>query len=426
MTQATPTEHSSLVGGSTAARRIGCPGSYKLEQKVPKSKGSSYAREGTALHEMMAIILEQDKDPQDLLPFTHKQPPKGPDEAWELTIDADKWSDLGEPALAAFDQFVDEMEAETGAPFEYIVEKSCEFPGIPGAFGTSDILFKCGNIRGVVDWKFGRGFVDAAENKQLMFYLTAALNSFPTFFGDWDAESDFTVAIIQPQVDEENANVWDLSGQDLIDFSGTLLEAIKLAQGDDAPVAKGGWCQFADCKVVCPLHLGAAARLGELMVQKQQAQVRDVSGKIVAMDPDFDFTAFLVEAMEIAADVESWAKQVAGMTQERIDNGFEVPGWKTVAKKSSGRDWTVDDAKVRSRLSSRGLKIDEYAPRKTITPPAAEKLLKKIGKELPDCVEAKPSSGTTLVREGDPREAAKRPVDETAALAAALAQRTGA
>lgn len=44
----TPDQHSDLVGGSTAARRIGCPRSFALEQLVPKdNRGSIYAQEST-------------------------------------------------------------------------------------------------------------------------------------------------------------------------------------------------------------------------------------------------------------------------------------------------------------------------------------------------------------------------------------------
>ena len=53
-------QHSSLVGGSTAARRIACPGSYQMEAKLPpsvKEASSIYADEGTALHEAMKFIL---------------------------------------------------------------------------------------------------------------------------------------------------------------------------------------------------------------------------------------------------------------------------------------------------------------------------------------------------------------------------------
>lgn len=421
MTQtiATPQEHSSLVGGSTAARRIGCPGSYKLEQKVPKSKGSAYAREGTALHEMMAIILDQDKLPEDLLPFTHHQPAKGPDEAWSLTVDQELWDDLGEPALEAFDQFVNEIEAETGEPFDYIVEKSCEFPGIAGAFGTSDILWKCGDLRGVVDWKFGRNPVAAEGNKQGMFYMLAALNTFPAFFGEWASGDEFIISIIQPR-DSGRSKDWRLDAHELDEFRDTLYDAVKEAQGPNPKIEKGPWCNFADCKAICPHHLGAAARLGELMKEKEAHKE--------SPSDTFDLSSFLAEAMEIADDVEAWAKAVASMTQEYIDNGGKVAGWKTVDKRSSGRDWhpELTEDQIKQRLSYRGLKIDEYAPRKLVTPPAAEKLLKKVGKELPeDTFIKKPSSGTTLAREEDNRQAAKRPVDTTAALAAALAEKNG-
>ena len=99
---------------------------------------------------------------------------------------------------------------------------------------------------------------------------------------------------------------------------------------------------------------------------------------------------------------------------------MEIPGWKTVEKRSSGREWTVEDAKVRSYLARNGLKVDDYAPRKTITVAAADKLLKKDGRTLKeDKFRKKPSSGTTLVRDGDPRPAARSHASRAASLAAA-------
>src|SRR5690606_26284431 len=55
-------EHSDLVGGSTAERRLNCPGSYLEEQKIPESvrrKSSTYADEGTALHAAVEFILNE-------------------------------------------------------------------------------------------------------------------------------------------------------------------------------------------------------------------------------------------------------------------------------------------------------------------------------------------------------------------------------
>ena len=74
MTNIQPTAHSSIVGGSTAHRRLNCPRSYALEKLLPKDKGSIYAREGTALHALWAKVLEDDVEPLDLLPYRHEEP----------------------------------------------------------------------------------------------------------------------------------------------------------------------------------------------------------------------------------------------------------------------------------------------------------------------------------------------------------------
>ena len=51
-------KHSSLLGGSSANRRIACAGSYKLEQSVQTPPvESAYAARGTALHEATTANL---------------------------------------------------------------------------------------------------------------------------------------------------------------------------------------------------------------------------------------------------------------------------------------------------------------------------------------------------------------------------------
>ena len=414
-----PQEHSNVVGGSTAARRIGCPASYTLEKMVPKSAGSAYAREGTALHEMIAKVLDDDTLPAELLPFTHNQPEKQGEPAWTLTIGDDLWDELGQVALDAFDDFVDEIEHETGAVFKFMIEKRCAFPGIIDAFGVSDVIWRCGNLAGIVDWKFGRGFVPSTT-PQLRFYMKAALSDFPGFF---DGVDEFRLGICQPRV-KEAVVTSSYTHDDLEDFAIELRASIAEAveKGAAATLEKGSWCTFADCRAVCPLHLGSVSALGKLLAEKEAHDKAVGATPAGETPPSFDVADFLAKAMELAPDVEAWAKKIAAMTQEHIDNGHTVPGWKTIKKKSSGRIWAIDDEKVANCLRYRGLKIDEYAPRKLITAPAAEKMLKKIGKDLPETsYEMKESSGTTLVPSDDPRPAAKRPSDVVAGLAQALA-----
>jgi hypothetical protein len=421
----TPQEHSSLVGGSTAARRIGCPGSLAREKIAPKSKGSAYAREGTALHEMMARILDRGEEPEDLLPFTHHQPAKGVEEPWSLTIDADKWDDLGQPALDMFYQFLDEIEAEAGADATMMVEVSGEFPGIEGAFGTSDVPFRCGHIGGIWDWKFGRRKVSAEENKQLMFYFAALRQKYPTYF---DGVTDVRLCISQPQSMDE-PEVWQTNIDRIDAFIGELHEAIEIAQQPDAPIAKGSWCAFADCKAVCELHIGAAARLGGLIGElsdRREAAEATAPGSPAQEQHSIDMDTYLSDAMELAEMAESWSKHIAAITEQRLSAGLPVTGWKVVPKASSGRVWTADDDVVVSRLKSRGMKADQYYAKKVVTPPAAEKVLKKLGKTLPDdIVEKKPSSGFTLTRDGDPRPEAVTANGKAAALGSALLRQLG-
>lgn len=416
-----PQEHSDLIGGSTASRRINCPGSYLRQKKSPRSKSSSYANEGTAFHELFAKILDGG-EVEDLVPFTHNQPAKGVDEAWTLTLDWDKWDELGQPALDALDAFIDELEAETGADFLYLIEESAEFPGVSGAFGTSDLPFRCGRVGGIIDWKMGRGPVDPFNNEQLMFYFAAVREKHAKFF---EGVEEVVLGIIQPQTNE-NAKLWRILPPDIDRFIKTVHATVPELSNPDAEIKKGKWCDFADCKAVCELHRGAAVKLGDMMSLMRAADSgeHDENGDPIA--EQIDTTSFLAAAMEMAEMAESWAKHIAGVTQSYLEQGGKVDGYKLVAKASSGRVWTADDDIVIGRLRSRGLKADDYYVKKVITPPAAEKILKKLGKTLPeDIVEQKPSSGYTLTRESDARPEKETPGQSAKRLGDAMKKALG-
>jgi len=403
-----PLEHSDLVGGSSASRVLNCPGSVSRIKRAPKSKGSSYAREGTALHEMIAQVLDHAKEPEEMLPFTHDQPAKGVEGPWSLTITQSIWDDNGAPALDMFDDFLVGLERDqSGEPATFMIEERGAFPGIPGAFGTTDVVFRCGKIGGIWDWKFGRNPVNAEENSQMLFYFATMFAKYPKFFAGCDR---VVLCIGQPKVNDLEPSIWETDMMRVLQFIEELQQAVKDAEAPDAFIAKGPWCAFQDCKAVCELHYGAAAHLGSMMNDIKQAK-----------GPDLD--AFMSDAMELAEMAEAWSSHIRSLTHEMIDSGKTIEGWKTVAKRSSGREWTMDDEEVRKKLRNRGLTSDEFAPRSTVSAPQAEKLLKKIGKELWEgAAAAKPSSGTTLTRDGDPRASALAPAAKAAALGAALAR----
>lgn len=395
----TPEEHSDLVGGSTAARRIGCPRSYKLEKLGPPDKGSSYAHEGTALHEMMALILGQDKDPRELLPFTFTSEKEG----WSFTVDADLWEDKGQPALDAFDNYVGEIEALHGEPIELLIEKRMEFPDIPNAFGTGDIVAKCGGEVYVMDWKFGHGIVSVVENKQLMFYGAAALNTFPEFFGEAvvnNAETKVHLTILQP-ASTPIARTWSTTIDALDEYTEVLIKAVEEAKKDNARIARGEWCKFARCKSICPMHTNALGVIAQHMQDLEKVTGATSVTKAAKTAPTaLDWPALMAEMLPVVETVEDWCDEVRKQAKALADDGETIRGYKLVEQRGRGRKWAVGIEELKKFFKNRKYTLDQYMPRDIISMPQAEKLLKKDNRTIPAEMIAEPAvTGSKLVRE---------------------------
>lgn len=440
----TPTAHSDLVGGSTAARRIGCPRSYSLEQLVPKENtGSIYAQEGTVLHEIVAMVLEKDIEPTTLLPFTFTSEKDG---GWSFTVDRDLWDDKGETALAAYDKFVAETEERLGDTFKIIVETSVQFPGVPGAFGTSDVIGRCGDEIFVLDWKFGRGIVPAEENKQLMFYACGALNTARSFFEGMTLthETPVTMVILQPAL-PTGIDRWRTNMLRLHHFEVELHGAIQAIEneGMEAKVQDGPWCTFARCKSVCPLHLGAAAKLAskfdDLQSRLEPPSVTsnefgdpvmtcktcgtswtDSEGIPCSCDQLNNWPERWADLLDLVDLVEGLCSDVRERAHDAAEQGMEIPGYVLEMKRPGPRHWNCEERDVQAFLEGEGLDLDDIAPRKVLTLPQAEKILKRDGKTIPDEYVTRPEpSGTKLVRASKATE----PVEGKAKKAATLAER---
>jgi hypothetical protein len=176
-------QHSTIVGGSTAKRVINCPGSVALVQQVPPKPSSSYADEGTLLHNIIATILETDKRPEDFLGTMHN--------GIELTEDRLERKLL--PALAVLE------ELDPDGQMEYAVEQVVGFgDALPGVFGSADLVGRIGNRGILLDWKFGDGVpVEAEENPQALFYTAAALRTEATRWA-FEGVETVEVIIVQP------------------------------------------------------------------------------------------------------------------------------------------------------------------------------------------------------------------------------------
>jgi hypothetical protein len=103
-------------------------------------KPSAYADRGTALHEAMALLLDDDAPP--LESFAGKT-------SGAYTITADDVENALRPALTYIIELLD------GA--EFYLEHRVVFPTIANTFGTADLIVRIGRTIHVVDLKFGVG-----------------------------------------------------------------------------------------------------------------------------------------------------------------------------------------------------------------------------------------------------------------------------
>lgn len=406
--------HSSVVGGSNAERRLNCPGSYKLEQKVPdamKNKSSSFADEGTALHEAMEYILR------------HNLASAAEVSGMEFNgyvMTADLIDEALQPALNFFDDLSDRLVEEDG-DFEVLLEQRVQVPGIPEAFGTCDIIGRTPKRSVIVDWKFGVGKAVSATytdeggssrpNSQLAFYARGGMYSVPNYFTSDDADHPVELYIVQPRSrsNVEGGPIHSVHGsslRELEQFRMQLVRAIAEAVGDNPSTKPGSWCTFAACKAVCPHHTGALLDMAKLGKAKPKAE------ELQAVLPD------LLDVAELAEEMIATLRQYA---HNFMEAGHAVPGWKLVDKRAT-RKW-VDAKEAEETLRGAGLSKDDLFGAPELRSPAQiEKVLKKMKLSLPEDLVQAVSSGMTMAREGD-----KRPdITPIASRFGALAKRLAA
>ena len=347
------TEHSRIVGGSSAARVIACPGSVQLVRKAPPQVENQYMAAGTRLHNAIAAMLMS--EPVDLTEF----------------------DDTEQSKLDFAVKFIDALEAEEpDSVLEFDVEARVKWDRVPGAFGTVDFIGRLGDSAIVLDWKFGDGvMVDAKDNAQLMFYALAAFRS-----NHWAFDGAVFVELIIVQPFEVRRWVTDIKR--LLDFEQDLISAIRIAESDTPPLKTGSHCRFCPAKVLCPAQTGEIDRL--------------VRRSLAELDP-----AALGRALALADDLEGFIASARGLVQQRLEAGLPVPGWKLVPKQARGK-W-VKESDALAALAAIGVPESELLELKS--PAQAEKVLKKHKLALPDGLAVSVSSGDTIAPESDPRPA---------------------
>ena len=372
-------QHSKIVGGSTASRVINCPGSVALVNKMPPKPSSSYADEGTLLHDTIADMLDKGEKASEHIGRKHADAV-----LTQELIDAKLV-----PALAALD------DIDPDGVMEYAVESMVGFGDLlPDVFGSTDLLGRIGDRAIVLDWKFGSGVaVEVEENPQLLFYAAAAARTEATAWV-FDGVKDVELVIVQPP----SVKRWVTTLDRVKAFEKELVAAVKVALKPDAPLAAGGHCKWCAAKPICPVMTGAVDRL--------------VREKMEALP--VDQIAHYLDQLPL---VEAFLKDLQQLAHGMIEEGQTIPGWKLVNKRAT-RQWTDED-KATDWLEANG--VYPLQEPKAISPAVAEKALKKAKIALPDDLVVAVSTGSTLAPESDPRPAVLQ-IGQTLAKAMAKIQ----
>ena len=359
------TKHSSIVGGSTAKRVIGCPGSVALCAKMPPKPSSKYADEGTLLHNVMDLILTTGQTPESFVGMEYEG----------IKLTEELINEKVYPALAALDA------VDPNKEMEYATETRVGFGDLlPGVFGCTDLLGRIGRRAFILDWKFGSGVpVDAEDNPQLMFYAAAAMRT-PEVQWVFDDCDEIECIIVQPP----SVKRWTTDKKRIKAFEQELLMAVKIAQLPDAPINTGDHCRWCVAKPTCPKMTGAVDRA--VHAQLDILNVAQISSYLKQADM-----------------LEQWITDLRALAHQVLEAGKPVPGYKLVAKRAI-RQWGDDDQALVAMLNE-GIPEEELTTVKVISPAQAEKVLKKHGKQLPANQVVAVSSGSTLAEESDPRPA---------------------
>lgn len=350
-----------------------------MEASLP-DETSSYAEDGTRLHEYAAALLKGER------------------------IFPDLTEEEEEEVVQVYVDYV-RREADGGVLW---VEERIDFShvvDVPASTGTADAIILLDQTAKIIDLKTGRGVkVDAEDNPQAMLYALGALE-LTSLLSDVKIVK---LVIVQPRLD--HTSEWEISVDDLIAWGKTVKapaqEAVayvgvqKLPDEAFQPTEHG--CRFCRAKAHCP---ALAAHVEETI----GAKFEDLGDDVVNDDVTSIGLNRLSVCMASVGLIEDWCKGIRARVEKELLAGNAVDGFKIVQGRKGARKWS-SEKEAEAALKTMKLKVDQMYDYKLISPTTAEKLAKQgvIGKRQWPALQqmiTQADGGLSVAPASDPRPA---------------------
>lgn len=388
---------------SAAERWYNCAGSLNLIATLPESafKTNKYAAEGVVAHGLAEDFVQ---GKVDLLTLTSRVGEEVMQEGFPVTID----DAMIEGVIEYVDHIASIKKRLSSTPLgkAHPPKGQAEVRVIASSvseevYGTADyLLYAIGAELHVVDFKYGKGVVEAEENKQGGIYVVGAEDTVTQAVFE-----KFFFHIVQPRArhSEGTVRTWEISNKRLEEFRKELAAAVERTKDQKAKRVAGPWCH----KTFCPALAYCAEARGAIEdgVRTHFTKIPAPPSKEVALGMNLpDLNVMTVEQLGHVLDWEDYLDSFMEAARERMHAELlKDPNASTEYKLVEGktnRSWGVE-SEVETAFAMLG--DERYAPRKLKTPAQMEKL---AGKEEVAKYTVKLPGRLTVAKMSDKRQAA--------------------